>query len=69
MKISANNYEAKDIIRIIREWSELNQKDFGKTISRSKRSIQDYESGTTNYSVAMLLDIAKKNKLKITIEK
>lgn len=69
MKFIANNYEANDIIRIIREWTGLKQSDFAKTINRSTRSVQDYEAGITKYSVQMLLDIAKKHKLKITIEK
>ncbi|CZT55973.1 helix-turn-helix domain-containing protein [Solibaculum mannosilyticum] len=69
MKIIANNYEAKDIFRIIREWTETTQKDFAKTINRSTRTVQDYEAGITKYSMNMLLDIAQKYNLKITIEK
>lgn len=69
MKFVANNYEANDIIRIIREWTGLKQSDFAKTINRSTRSVQDYEAGITKYSVQMLLDIAKKYNIKITIEK
>ncbi len=69
MKLIANNYEAKDIFKIIREWSGLTQKDFAKDINKSTRSIQDYEAGITKFSMNMLLDIAKKQNLKITIEK
>ena len=69
MKLIANDYEPNDIFRIIREWTELTQKDFAKTVNRSTRSIQDYEAGITKYSMNMLLDIAKKHNLKITIEK
>lgn len=69
MKLIANDYEPNDIFRIIREWTELTQKDFAKTINRSTRSVQDYEAGITKYSINMLLDIAKKHNLKITIEK
>lgn len=69
MKLIANDYEPNDIFRIIREWTELTQNDFAKTINRSTRSVQDYEAGITKYSINMLLDIAKKHNLKITIEK
>lgn len=69
MKLVANDYEARDIIRIIREWTGLTQEEFAKTINRSTRSVQDYEAGKTKYSMNMLLDIAKKHNLKITIEK
>lgn len=69
MKMIANNYEANEIMRIIREWSGLKQDDFAKEIGKSTRTLQDYEAGKTRYSVEMLLDIAKKYNIKITIEK
>lgn len=69
MKMIVNNYEPKDIIKIIREWTELTQKDFGKSINRSLRGIQDYEAGRRCYNINTLLDIAEKHNLTITIEK
>ncbi|MGN1301646.1 MAG: helix-turn-helix domain-containing protein [Clostridia bacterium] len=69
MKIVANDYEPKDIIKIIREWTELTQKDFGKSINRSLRGIQDYEAGRRCYNINTLLDIANKHNITITIEK
>ena len=69
MKIIANDYEAKDIIKIIREWTELTQKDFAETINRTRNSIQKLESGERGYTMATLLDIAKKHNITITIEK
>ena len=44
-RLIADKYEAKEIIKIIREWSELTQEEFGKKIHRSKDSIQSYELG------------------------
>lgn len=32
MKLMANDYPSKEIIKIIREWTELTQNDFGKSI-------------------------------------
>ncbi len=69
MKIIANNYEAKDIIKFIRESTELTQNEFGKSINKSLRTIQDYESGRRRYNIETLLDIAKKHNITITIEK
>lgn len=43
MKIIANNYEPKDIIRIIREWSVLSQKDIGNKLSIADNTISSYE--------------------------
>lgn len=69
MKISLNDYEAKDLIRIIREWTELTQKEFGKSIHKSERTIQGYESGRRRYYTDTLKTIAKVHNVKITIEK
>ena len=69
LKLIANNYEANDIMRIIREWTTLKQGEFGETINKSRRSVQDYEAGITNYSMKMLLEIAKKHGVTISLEK
>lgn len=69
MKIIANDYNSSEIIRIIREWTELSQKDFGKTVNRSERGIQAFELGTRNYTFQTLLEIADIHGLTITIEK
>ncbi len=69
MKIKANDYRANEVIKIIREWSGKTQEEFGKEISRTKNSIQLYEYGQRNYDFELLLNIAKKENLVITIEK
>ncbi len=69
MKLIANKYEAKEIIKIIREWSESTQEEFGKKIDRSKDSIQSYELGRTKISLNKFLELAQKENLIITIEK
>lgn len=69
MKIIANNYKPKEIMKIIREWSELTQQDFGSKINRSKDSIQSYELGRTKITLDKFMEIAKNENLIITIEK
>ncbi len=69
MKIIANNYEANEIMKIIREWTELSQKDFAKTIGRSRDSINSIENGRNRIFLNTLLEIAKVHNIKITIEK
>lgn len=69
MKIVANDYTAPEIIRIIREWTELSQKEFGETVHRSERGIQAFELGERNYSLQTLLQIANTHGITITIEK
>lgn len=69
MKIIANNYEAKDILKIIRQWTELTQNEYAKTLNKSKANIQSYELGRNKISLNQLLEIAKIHNLIITIEK
>jgi len=69
MKIIANNYEPKDIIRIIREWSDQTQEEFGASMNRSRHSIQSMELGRNNIYLHTLLEIAETYNLVITIEK
>lgn len=69
LKIKANDYSKGEIIHIIREWTELTQKEFGEKIGKSKSSIQDYELNKTNYGIEVLMEIAKEFDLIITIEK
>ena len=37
LKICLSDYDPKDVIRIIREWTELTQKEFGKSIGKAER--------------------------------
>ena len=69
MKINANDYRANEIIKIIREWSGKTQEEFGKEINRTKNAIQLYEYWQRNYDFELLLKLAKKENLIITIEK
>lgn len=69
MKIIANNYEPNEIIKIIREWTELTQKDFAKSLNRSRDSINNIENGRNKYYFNLLMEIAKKHNIIITIEK
>ncbi len=69
MKIIANNYTPGECIKIIRQWSELTQKDFGKTINRGRDAIAKIESDQNKISFNKLMEIAQKHNLIITIEK
>ena len=69
MKIKANDYEPKEIMKIIREWTEKSQTSFGNDVGLGKMSIQGYERGLRRYSFETLMKIAEKHGLVITIEK
>ena len=59
MRLNMKDYTKGEAIRIIREWTNLTQKDFAKRIGKSKRTIEQYEAGTVNYGVEVLKTIAK----------
>lgn len=69
MRIKANDYSPDELIRIIREWSELNQYDFGKSINRSKGAVKKYESGERDFSFQTFIKICQKHDIIVTLEK
>lgn len=69
VKLQATDYTTEEILKILREWTGLTQKQFGKTINRTERSIQSLESGSRHCTVDTLLQIAKTHKIKIVITK
>lgn len=69
MKIVANDYKEKEVIKILREWTGKKQPDFGKNIGLSGMTVQGYERGTRRYTFETLMKIAKKYGYTVTIEK
>lgn len=69
VKIDATKYTTEEILKIIREWTGLTQKEFGSSINRSERSIQSLESGARHCSMDTLLQIAKIHNVSIIISK
>ena len=69
MQMKANDYETKEIARIIREWTELTQKEFADTLHKSKRTIESWEYGDTTMNLETFLKIAKKHNIEIILRK
>ena len=69
MEFKANHYNRAEIMRIIREWTELSQKDFAERIGKSRMTVQAYERNLSNYNIDTLLTIAKEFNLEIIIRK
>ena len=69
MKIILNDYEPKDIAKMIRESTDLSQKEFAKTVNRSEHSIKKIETGQRNIYLHTLLEWAKIHNIKIILEK
>ena len=64
-----NKYTNGEIIKIIREWTELSQKQFAKSINVSTQTIQSYETNRRVYNINTLKRIAEKHDLEIVIKK
>ena len=69
MKLKANKYEPKDIMKIVREWTNKTQKEFGEDVKKSNEWVKANETGKTNYYFKDLLNICKKNNIDITFSK
>ena len=65
MQIRINDFNQGDIMKIIREWTGLTQKEFAKELNKSKRTIEQYEAGKINYNIEFLLNISKKFNIEI----
>ena len=64
-----SDYRANEIIKIIRGWTALTQKEFGETISLSRHTIQSMEIGRSGIYLQALLNIVDAHGIIITIEK
>ena len=69
MPLKATDYTADEILKIMREWTGLTQKEFAESIYRTERNIQSYEQAERQWTVETLLQIARTHGIDITISK
>lgn len=69
MKLVASNYNQGEIMKIIREWTELTQAQFARELDVSESTVSKYEQNLRDYSMSTLLKIAQKFDIEITFEK
>ena len=69
MKIKANDYKAKEVMKIIREWTTLSQQKFAKEIGRSRNSINNIENDRNRIFLNDFLAICDKFDIVVTLEK
>lgn len=69
MQFKANDYKPKEIVKLVREWSELTQNDFAESIHRSRKTIEGYEYGTINVSLATFLKMCKAHNIEVIVRK
>ena len=68
MKILANKYKASELIKLIRETTDLTQKEFGAKLNRSRDSINNLENNRNGVNFDDFINICNKLGFKITIE-
>lgn len=68
MRVSLKEYGKGNFMKFIRESTGLTQKEFGELINRSERTIQEYESGSINFTSDVLEEITKKTNINIIAE-
>lgn len=69
MKVNLKEYGKANFMKFIRESTGLTQKEFGELINKSERTIQEYESGSINFTSDVLEEITKKTNVNIIAEK
>ncbi len=68
MKINVKDYKNNDIIRMLREYSNLTQKDLAQKLEKSVRTVQRYEAGDIKIDLKIIREICELCDLMITIE-
>lgn len=68
MRVNLKEYGKGNFMKFIRESTGLTQKEFGELINRSERTIQEYESGSINFTSDVLEEITKKTNINIIAE-
>ena len=69
MKIIGNEYTSDQIVKMIREWTELTQKEFADSIDRSERGWRMIENGERKCDLPTFLEICNKYNIEIIIRK
>ncbi len=69
MVINTDKYKQNEILRFMREATNLSQNEFAKSINKSKDWVRKNEYGLTNYYFKDLIEIAKKHGFEIRIIK
>ena len=69
MRIKANDYEANEVMKIIREWTTLSQQKFADELGRSRNGINNIENNRNKIYLNDFLKICDKFDITIILEK
>lgn len=68
MKLNVKDYANKDIIRFLREYASLTQKDLANELKKNVRTIQRYEAGDIKIDLDVIRNICELCDVSLTIE-
>ena len=68
MEIKATNYKGKDILKFIRQNTNMTQKEFAESINKTRDWQASNETGRSRYFIDDLINIAKIHNLEIIIK-
>lgn len=68
MEIKANNYRANEILRFIRQNSNMTQEQLAKAIGKSKNWVKNNEQGLNRYFFEDLMKVANICNVEIIIK-
>ncbi len=70
MKLIANEYEPKDVFKILREWTELTQEQIGLAMGKKGRSWAKFiENGKSRFYFDDVMKMCKKYGITMILEK
>ena len=69
MILNTDKYQQNEILKFMREATNLSQQEFAKSIGKSKDWVRKNEYGLTNYYFKDLIKIAKIHGFEIQIKK
>ena len=68
MKIVVNDYEPKEVFRMVREYTGLTQTELAKELNRkSYHGIKKIENGTNRFYFDTFMEVIKKHDLEVII--
>lgn len=68
MKVNLKDYSNADVIKFLREYRNMTQKELASILNRNVRTIQRYEAGEINIDLETIKNICKMFDLNLIIE-
>lgn len=68
MKLNLKDYANKDVIKFLREYGSMTQKDLANHLKKSVRTVQRYEKGDIGIDLETIRSICQLNDLNLIIE-